>query len=190
MTPMTTRTTRCDQQSAWRSVHGRPILITELVEIPYCGTEGPSPPLQKPWHQSESLKPTSLSNSTQQIPSWKANSSSASQQIPRISWNPKVHYRIHKSPPPVPILSHSNPVHAFPLHFQKIHFSSAVWIYFTRLHIIVGHLTLISRSPPSLFFPSFLPSFLSNRFYVLLSIMLMFVIGFSIRGPMDEKSVL
>jgi len=43
-----------------------------------------------------------LTYSMVQSPSWEANWFAASQEIPRISRNPKVHYHTHKRPPHFP----------------------------------------------------------------------------------------
>jgi len=62
-----------------------------------------------------------LTYSMVQSPSLEANWFAASQKIPHISWNPKVHYRTHKCPPPVSILGQANPVHIPTSHLLEIH---------------------------------------------------------------------
>jgi hypothetical protein len=50
----------------------------------------------------------------EQSPSWEANRSSASQEIPRVYETRRYITAFYKSPSPVPILSHINPVYAPP----------------------------------------------------------------------------
>ena len=56
-----------------------------------------------------------------QSPAWEANWFEASEEIPRILWNPKVYYRTDKRPPTVPILGQPNPVHIPTSHLLEIH---------------------------------------------------------------------
>jgi hypothetical protein len=79
----------------------------------------------------------------EQNPSWETNRFSASQELPRIFWSPKVHYRIHKCPQPVPVLSQLNPIHAPHLTF---------WL---SILILSFHLRLVL---PNGLFPSDFPT--------------------------------
>ena len=83
-----------------------------------------------------------LTYSKVQSPSWEANWFAANQEIPRISRNPKVHYRTHKRPPPVSILGQPNPVHIPTSHLLEI-----------RPNIIHPSTRRSSHWSPSLRFP-------------------------------------
>ena len=56
-----------------------------------------------------------------QSPSRAADWFATSQEFPRISRNPKVHYRTHKRTPPVSILGQPNPVHIPTSNLLEIH---------------------------------------------------------------------
>jgi hypothetical protein len=80
----------------------------------------------------------------EQILSWEANSHSASQEIPSLLWNPKVHYRVHKGPATGPIQSQKHAVHTFPSYFLK-----------NQSNTLSSHLRLCL---PRGFFPSGFPT--------------------------------
>jgi hypothetical protein len=49
-----------------------------------------------------------------------AASYAVTQEIPNILWNPKVHCRVHKSPPLIHIMSLINPVYSTPSYLTSI----------------------------------------------------------------------
>jgi hypothetical protein len=99
-----------------------------------------------------------ITKSTEQKPSWEANSHSNGQEIPSLLWNLKVHYRVYKSPILVHVLEKLNAAHAFPPHFSQIHFnttlSSTTSYYLQALRpniVCIPHFYMAHPNHPSCF---------------------------------------
>ena len=108
-------------QYSWRGVYCecvRPAQLPILTEV-----RAPSLLEQYPWYVPhwDRAGYNLFTYSMVQSPSWEANWFAASQEIPHISRNPKVHYHTHKRPPPISILGQPNPVHIPTSHLLEIH---------------------------------------------------------------------
>jgi hypothetical protein len=79
--------------------------------------------------------------------SWEAANCAATQELTNILWNPKVHYRVHKSPPLVTILSQNDPVHTTPSYLRSILTPS------THLRLVLPNGLLPSDIPTKIFSP-------------------------------------
>ena len=93
-----------------------------------------------------------LTYSMQQSPSWEANQFLASQEIPRILWNPKVYHQVYKNQPSVPILSQIIPLPGDPSTpgpskwSLSLKFLQSKTLYTTLLYQYVPHSPPISFS--------------------------------------------
>jgi hypothetical protein len=90
----------------------------------------------------------------------------ATQWLPSVLWNPKVHYCIHMNLSLVPILCQTSPTHTIPSYFSQIHFNiihRRIPILSLPVHLILS--THLCLGLPSGLFPSGFPT---NNIYAFL----------------------
>jgi hypothetical protein len=95
-------------------------------------------------------------------PSWEAANCAATQYIPSILWNPKVHYRAHKSLPPVPTLSQINPIHTIPSYLRSI------LILFTHIRLGLPSGLFLSGLTTNILYPFFSSPFVLHALSIYL----------------------
>ena len=99
----------------------------------------------KAWRLTYSLTPWS------RVLLEKLTGFAANQEILRILWTPKFHYRTHKRQPPVPILSQLHPVPTTPSHFLMIQLNiilrSTSWSPQWSLSLRFPHQNLVHTFP-------------------------------------------
>jgi hypothetical protein len=95
-------------------------------------------------------------------PSWEPATCVATQELLSILWNPKVHYRVHKSTPLIPIRSYINPIHIIPSYLSKIHFNIVHPSTFSSSQWLLLSFPLIS------YMHSSSPQFMLHTFFLML----------------------